>query len=77
MGDVAAVLLAEWDPLGVAETDISPEHEYRHEAAEVALLLSRSATREDVEAYLTRCGLGRPDAARDRRAAERLIALRP
>ena len=46
-------------------------------AVEIVSLLNGSALPEEIAAYLSGCGLGRPDVARDRRVAERLAALRP
>jgi hypothetical protein len=70
---LSALLLRHWDVLGVADVDVEPAAEYRHEAAEVHVLLRGGANSRDLTACLTdaaeRLGASR-DLGRDRRAAE-------
>ena len=70
--EVAATLLQYWDVVGVAEIDVSPEAEYRHEAQLIVRALKRGASTDAVAAILTRAaeamGVG-VDIDRDVRAA--------
>jgi hypothetical protein len=71
----ARILLDHWDPLEVADIDIHPEVEYLHEARRVVALLADDVHRSGLVAHLSdeRRGLsGRPDPARDQRAADAL-----
>jgi hypothetical protein len=72
---IARLLLRHWDVLGVADTDVDPESEYRHEAAEVFALLRSGSGPEEIAAHLGRAAKSlnaSRDAMRDHRAA-RLI----
>jgi hypothetical protein len=44
VGQIAEILLRDWDPIGVADTGEAPESEYLHEAAELAEMLSVGAS---------------------------------
>jgi len=67
--DVARVLLRNWDPLGVAETDEHPEHEYLFEARQLRSMLARGASLGVIAAYHGSRSLGRSNTGRDRAAA--------
>lgn len=78
MGDLdeptlSVLLLRHWDVLGVADLDVEPEVEYRHEAAQLLAMLREGADRGELAAWLTDAaeslGASR-DLGRDRRAAE-------
>lgn len=56
--NIARVLLRDWDPLGVAETDEAPEREYLFEAGELSAMLARGASVEAITAYLGSRSLG-------------------
>jgi hypothetical protein len=73
---IAVLLSEDWDPIGVAQIDESPEREYHFEATELATMLSQGATVGDIVDYLGSRGLGQVDAARDRVVAAKLLALR-
>jgi len=73
--DIARVLLRDWDPLGVAESDEAPEEEYRFEARELSAMLAQGTSAEAMADYLGSRGLGAPDRPRDRAAATALLAL--
>jgi hypothetical protein len=71
------VLLSDdWDPIGVAQIDESPEREYHFGATELATMLSQGAAAGDVVDYLGSRGLRQVDVARDRGVAAKLLALR-
>jgi hypothetical protein len=46
--NIARVLLRDWDPLGVAETDEAPEDEYLFEARELSAMLAQGASAEAI-----------------------------
>ncbi len=71
---LAELLLARWDPVGVAETDFHPESEYRHEASALLALLVDGGSLETVTAFLTDQRLGTTDPARDASAAAHAVA---
>lgn len=74
--NLAALLLQHWDVLGVADADVMPEAEYRHEAAQVWRLLGGGADVEDLARCLTAAAeqLGAAkDLRRDRRAAQAMV----
>jgi hypothetical protein len=73
--NIARVLLREWDPLGVAETDEVPEHEYLFDASELSGMLARGASVEEISHYLGSRGLGASNRSRDRAAAAALCHL--
>lgn len=49
---MAGILLEHWDPLFVADTDVSPESEYLFEAKAVLELLDNNSELTDVRSYL-------------------------
>jgi hypothetical protein len=73
--DIARVLLREWDPLAVADSDEAPEREYLFEARELRELLARRATVETIAEYLGSRGLGASNRSRDRATAAALRDL--
>jgi hypothetical protein len=73
--NIARVLLRDWDPLGVAETDEAPEDEYLFEARELSAMLAQGASVEAITAYLGSRGLGASNRSRNRAAAAALLDL--
>jgi hypothetical protein len=70
---VARLLLTHWDVVGVADVDVQPEVEYKHEASGVLALLKAGAAVCDVAAYLGEASSSlhaTPDGERDRLAAQ-------
>jgi hypothetical protein len=79
MESVRAVLLSEWDPLGVADNP-SCRDEYDRYVATACRLLREGADEHKLAAYLSQVqevamGLSRVDSERDRSVARRLLAL--
>jgi hypothetical protein len=73
--DIARVLLGDWDPLGVAESDEAPKEEYRFEARELSAMLAQGTSAEAIADYPGSRGLGAPERPRDRAAATALLVL--
>ncbi|MGA9724221.1 MAG: hypothetical protein WBQ86_17300 [Candidatus Binatus sp.] len=79
---VRAVLLQEWDPIGVRELGL-PEDEYDAYVGKVYVMLMDEESKEAIAEYLLdiatrRMGLSDFDLSeRSNRAAETLVGLRP
>jgi hypothetical protein len=76
---VKEILFREWDPIGVNDCEECRD-EYDHYAAAIQKLLRAGADEFRLTAYLGRyqrqsMGLTRIDVERDRRVAQRLLAL--
>lgn len=70
---ISSLLLRNWDVLGVADVDVEPEAEYRHEGARLRELLLSGSGPDGLTAHLTSAASAlhaTPDRSRDRRAAE-------
>jgi len=78
--DVDAILRTDWDPLGVAD-EAHAWNEYANYAPEIARLVWRGASVEDIAAHLRAIAVERmgltADARHDARVAARLAKLRP
>jgi hypothetical protein len=73
--DIARVLLRDWDPLAVIDSDEAPEHEYLFEAGELRAMHARGATVETIAEYLESRRLGASNRSRDRATADALWDL--
>jgi hypothetical protein len=73
--DIARVLLRDWDPLAVSDSDEAPQHEYLFEARELSAMLARGSAVETIAEYLASRGLGASNRSRDRATAAALRDL--
>lgn len=73
---LSSLLLEEWDVLGVADIDVTPESEYLHEASEILERLLHGVSEHEVADYLEQRSAelaSHHDRSRDRRAAVAVV----